>query len=44
MVIQAYTGEKRVIELGGAHHNDPVEGTALSDLNDGVGWLLGEPW
>jgi pimeloyl-ACP methyl ester carboxylesterase len=40
LVVQAYGGEKRVIELRGAHHNDPIEGTALADLNDAVGWLL----
>jgi hypothetical protein len=40
LVVQAYAGEKRVIELRGAHHNDPVEGTALADLNDALGWVL----
>jgi pimeloyl-ACP methyl ester carboxylesterase len=40
LVVQAYAGEKRIIELPGAHHNDPVEGTALGDLNDALGWLL----
>jgi hypothetical protein len=40
LVVQAYAGDKRVIELRGAHHNDPVEGTALADLNDALGWLL----
>jgi len=40
LVVQAYAGEKRVIELRGAHHNDPIEGTALADLNDGLGWML----
>jgi pimeloyl-ACP methyl ester carboxylesterase len=40
LVVQAYAGEKRVIELRGAHHNDPIEGTALADLNDAFGWLL----
>jgi pimeloyl-ACP methyl ester carboxylesterase len=40
LVVQAYAGEKRVIELRGAHHNDPVEGTALADLNDALGWIL----
>jgi uncharacterized protein len=43
LVVQAYAGEKRVIELRGAHHNDPVEGTALADLNDALGWLLAKP-
>lgn len=40
LVVQAYAGEKRIIELRGAHHNDPVEGSALVDLNDGIGWML----
>jgi hypothetical protein len=42
LVIQAYAGEKRIIELRGAHHNDPVEGVALADLNDALDWLLGK--
>ena len=40
LVVQAYAGEKRVIELRGAYHNDPIEGTALADLNDALGWML----
>jgi pimeloyl-ACP methyl ester carboxylesterase len=40
LVVQAYAGEKRIIELRGAHHNDPVEGTALADLNDALGWVV----
>jgi uncharacterized protein len=40
LVVEAYAGEKRIIELRGAHHNDPVEGTALADLNDALGWML----
>ena len=32
LVVQAYAGEKRIIELRGARHNDPVEGTALVRL------------
>jgi uncharacterized protein len=40
LVVQAYAGEKRIIELHGAQHNDPVEGSALADLNDALGWLL----
>jgi pimeloyl-ACP methyl ester carboxylesterase len=43
LVVQAYAGERRVIELRGAHHNDPVEGTALADLNDALDWLLAKP-
>src|SRR5258708_18373104 len=40
LVVQAYAGEKRIIELRGAYHNDPIEGTALADLNDALGWAL----
>jgi pimeloyl-ACP methyl ester carboxylesterase len=40
LVLNAYAGEKRVIRLHGAYHNDPIEGAALSDLNDALGWLL----
>ena len=42
LVVQAYAGEKRIIELHGAHHNDPVEGSALTELNDALGWLMSE--
>jgi len=40
LVVDAYAGEKRVIELHAAFHNDPIEGTALSDLNGALTWLL----
>ena len=40
VVVEAYAGERRVIELRGAHHNDSVEGTALADLNDALDWML----
>src|SRR5213596_1956284 len=40
LVVQAYAGEKRVIELRGAYHNDPIEGAPLADLNDALGWVL----
>ena len=43
LVVHAYAGEKRIIELHGAHHNDPVEGTALAHLNDALGWMLDKP-
>jgi len=42
LVVQAYAGENRVIELRGAHHNDPIEGTALVNLNDSLSWMLGK--
>jgi hypothetical protein len=43
LVVQAYAGEKRIIELHGAHHNDPIERTALIDLNHAVDWILEKP-
>jgi hypothetical protein len=39
-VVNAYAGEKRVIELHGAYHNDPIEGTALEELNEALDWFL----
>jgi uncharacterized protein len=40
LVVNAYAGEKRVIRLRGAYHNDPIEGAALASLNDAIDWLL----
>ena len=39
-VVEAYAGEKRVISLHSANHNDPIVGTALAELNNALGWLL----
>ncbi len=41
LVVGAYAGEKRVITLHGAYHNDPIEGGARTELTDTLGWLLG---
>jgi pimeloyl-ACP methyl ester carboxylesterase len=40
LVVDAYSGEKRVIALRGAYHNDPIEGAALADLYNALDWLL----
>ena len=40
LVVNAYGGKKRVITLPRAFHNDPIEGTALAELNDTLGWVL----
>ena len=40
LVVDAYAGKKRVIELPRAYHNDPIEGTALEDLNEALDWLF----
>jgi uncharacterized protein len=40
LVVNAYAGEKRVIALHGAYHNDPIEGAALADFHQALDWLL----
>lgn len=40
LVANAYAGEKRVITLHGAYHNDPIEGAALADFHRALDWLL----
>src|SRR5437667_10267133 len=40
LVVDAYAGEKRVITLPGAYHNDPIQGTALADFYRALDWLL----
>ena len=36
LVANAYAGEKRVIALHGAYHNDPIEGAALADFHQAL--------
>jgi pimeloyl-ACP methyl ester carboxylesterase len=40
LVVNAYAGEKRVITLRGAFHNDPIQGAALADFLQALDWLL----
>jgi len=40
LVVDAYAGEKRVISLHGAYHNDPIEGTGVADFYRALDWLL----
>ena len=40
LVVNAYAGEKRVITLRGAFHNDPIQGAALADFHQALDWLL----
>lgn len=40
LVVDAYAGEKRLIRLRGAHHNDPIQGAALTELYNALDWLL----
>jgi pimeloyl-ACP methyl ester carboxylesterase len=39
LVVDAYAGEKRVISLHGAYHNDPIEGAAMADFHRALDWL-----
>ena len=40
LVVDAYAGEKRVISLHGAYHNDPIEGVGLADFYHALDWFL----
>jgi uncharacterized protein len=40
LVVDGYAGQKRVIALPGARHNDPIEGSALADFFQALDWLL----
>ena len=40
LVVEAYAGEKRIIPLSGAGHNDPIEGTGLADFHHALDWLI----
>jgi pimeloyl-ACP methyl ester carboxylesterase len=40
LVVDAYAGQKRVISLPGAYHNDPIEGAGLADFYRALDWLL----
>jgi uncharacterized protein len=40
LVVGAYAGEKRVIQLTGAGHNSPVEGPGLANFHEALDWLL----
>jgi hypothetical protein len=40
MVFNAFAGEKRAIDLRGAHHNSPIEGAGMAELSKSYDWLL----
>jgi alpha-beta hydrolase superfamily lysophospholipase len=40
LVVDAYAGEKRVISLHGAYHNDPIESVGLANFYRALDWLL----
>ena len=39
IVLDAYAGEKRVIDLSGATHNASIQGDAETQLQGGMDWL-----
>ena len=40
LVVEAYAGEKRIIPLAGARHNDPLEGASMANFHNALDWLL----
>jgi hypothetical protein len=40
LVADAYAGQKRIISLPGAHHNDPIEDVGLAQFHHALDWLL----
>jgi uncharacterized protein len=40
-VVDAYAGEKRLVTLAGANHNDMPEGKGERDVEAGIDWLWG---
>ena len=40
LVVSAYAGEKRIVPLRGAGHNDPIDDAALVDFHGALDWLL----
>jgi pimeloyl-ACP methyl ester carboxylesterase len=40
LVVDGYSGEKRIISLPGAHHNDPIEGASLAGFHRTLDWLM----
>jgi pimeloyl-ACP methyl ester carboxylesterase len=40
LVVDAYAGEKRIINLRGASHNSPLDEAATADLHRALEWLL----
>lgn len=39
-VVEAYAGEKRILDLRGAYHNSPLDAAALAELRGAMEWLL----
>jgi hypothetical protein len=40
LVVEAYAGEKRLVPLAGARHNDPLDGVSIAKFVEAVDWLL----
>ena len=43
LVAEAYAGDKRLIRVAGAHHNDPLDRAAVAELDAAYEWMLGQP-
>jgi len=43
LVVEAYAGEKRIIPVPGAGHNDPIQGASLADFHRALDWLMPKP-
>ena len=43
LVVEAYAGEKRIVTLAGARHNDPLEGASVAKFVEALDWLLPRP-
>lgn len=40
MVVDAYVGEKKIIQIRNGHHNTPIGSTAITELHQALDWLL----
>ena len=40
LVVNAYAGEKRVIQLRGANHNSPIESEGMRSFHEALNWLI----
>jgi pimeloyl-ACP methyl ester carboxylesterase len=41
LVVDSFAGDKQVIPLAGAHHNSPIEGAIVTEINRAYDWLFG---
>lgn len=43
LVVNAYAGKKRVVQLPEANHNSPIDGDGLTRFHEDLDWLLPRP-